>query len=319
MSSDEDYESDGGEAAEIEGDVGPSVEKAKPTKLSAFLAMVLSGVLSLFIASVMFSIGVLWEYREDARELRGLVQFFSTEVADLYDETSEAAELQLVHGELLERSAPRMISAVSLSRANALRVDPTLMSTIRSIYGRQSRVLRDLEAYKGGGKWHQMKAVIEECRAMSAEVRHVLEIASDEGVGAEALKPLKEALAEADERIDAVVAKKEEVFPPVWVTEKITSISLVPGKTATRNFLVRNWSGDETLAITGAEGSFEGIKVLLPAGTTVEPLGETKIDFEIAPEGLEPGTFEEKIVLRTDRKGFETMTIPISGKVYPPR
>ncbi|GEM_PF-3381768 len=149
------------------------------------------------------------------------------------------------------------------------------------------------------------------------------EIQQDEGPGIEEARPSKLsaflAMVLSDERIDAVVAKKEEIFPRVWITERITSISLYPGKTAKRNFLVRNWSGEEPLAITGATGSLDGIRVLLAEGTTVALLGETKIEFEITPEGMEPGRFEAKIVLQTDCPGYETMTVRLSGKVYPPR
>ena len=70
MNSDEAFEGEDGEGQEIEPGSSSNIDKAKPTRLSAFLAMVLSGVLSLFIASIMFMIGVFWGYREDARELK---------------------------------------------------------------------------------------------------------------------------------------------------------------------------------------------------------------------------------------------------------
>ncbi|MHC4598755.1 MAG: hypothetical protein ACYS47_07100, partial [Planctomycetota bacterium] len=246
MSEEEGFEADG-ESADIEGGESRRLDKAKPAQKSAFLAMVLSGVLSLFIASIMFSIGVLWGYREDARELRGLVQFFAVEVTEIYAETSEAAEMKLVYGEPQEKSAPRMVSAVSLGRANALRVDPSLMATIRSIYGRHSRILRDLKTFKKGGMFHQMAAVINECRAMGEEVRHVLKIAAAEGVGDDALHPLHGTLTDADSRIDTIVKTKKDLFPAVWVTKRISSIPLRINKTAKRNFQVKNWSPDEPL------------------------------------------------------------------------
>ncbi|MHC4781032.1 MAG: hypothetical protein ACYTFG_20860, partial [Planctomycetota bacterium] len=69
MSEEEVYEPEG-DAADIDGGEARRLDKAKPKEKSAFLGMVLSGVLSLTIATVMFMIGVFWGYREDARELR---------------------------------------------------------------------------------------------------------------------------------------------------------------------------------------------------------------------------------------------------------
>ena len=316
MSVDDGSEADRGESPDIEEGEGPRIEKAKPSRLSAFLAMVLSGILSLFIASMMFMIGVLWQYRENARELRGLVQFFAVEVVEICAETSEAAEMKLVHHKAHEMSAPRMVSAYTLGRANALRVDPSLMATLRSIYGRHARILRDLKTYKKGGKWHQMTAVINECRTMGEEVRHVLKIAADEGVGDDALQPLEGMLADAGSRIDTIVKTKKDLFPAVWVTKRISSISVRINGTANRNFQVRNWSPDEPLAITRVTSSMACVTLVLPGEMTVEPLGELKISFEISPEGLELGPFEGTIIVETDCPGFEKFTISISGTVY---
>lgn len=318
MSVDDGSEADRGESPDIEEGEGPRIKKAKPSRLSTFLAMVLSGVLSLFIASTMFMIGVLWQYREDARELRGLVQFFAVEVVEICAETSEAAEMRLVHYKAHEMSAPRMVSAYTLGRANALRVDPSLMATLRSIYGRHARILRDLKTYKKGGKYHQMTAVINECRTMGEEVRHVLKIAADEGVGDDALQPLEDMLADAGSRIDTIVKTKKDLFPSVWVTKRVSSISVRINGTANRNFQVRNWSPDEPLAITRVTTSMECVTLVLPEEMTVEPLGELKISFEISPEGPELGPFEETIIVETDCPGFEKFTISISGTVSPP-
>lgn len=309
----------GDDGMDTDGSEGPELKKSSSLQRSAFLGMVLSGVLSLFIASIMFMIGVVHEFRLNARELRGLVQFFAVEIVEIYAETTEAAEMTLVHGEPLEMSAPRMVSAYTLGRANTLRVDPTLMATLRSIYGRHARVLRDLKTYKKGGKWHQMTAVVNECRTMDEEVRHVLKIAADEGVGDDALEPLESMLADAGSRIDTIVKTKEDLFPAVWVTKRISSIPVHVNGTAKRNFQVRNWSPDKPLAITRVTTSTECVALELPEGMTVEPLGELKISFEISPEGLEPGPFEETIIVETDCPGFEKSTISISGTVYPPK
>jgi len=319
MSTDDGLEADGAESPDIDQIEGPRIEKAKPSQLSAFFAMVLSGVLSLFIASTMFMIGVLWGYGEDARELRGIVQFFAVEVVELYAEASEAAEMKLIYGEPQERSAPRMVSAFTLGRANALRVDPSLMATLRSIYGRHARIFRDLGTYKKGARWHQMTAVINECRMMGEEVRYVLKIASDEGVGDDALRPLDVMLTDAGSRIDTIVKKKKDLFPAVWVTKRISSIPVRLNETAKRNFQVRNWSPDKPLAITRLTSSIEFVTLVAPEEMIVEPLGELKILFEISPEGLEPGPFEGTIIVETDCPGFEKFTISISGTVSPPR
>ncbi len=110
MSVDDGPEADRGESPDIEEGEAPRIEKAKPSRLSAFLAMVLSGILSLFIASIMFMIGVVWQYRENARELRGLVQFFAVEVVEIYAETSEAAEMKLVHSEPQDQDSQHEIA-----------------------------------------------------------------------------------------------------------------------------------------------------------------------------------------------------------------
>jgi hypothetical protein len=317
MNSDEGY--DGDEGAEIKRDNDRRMDKAKPKEKSAFLAMVLSGVLSLTIATLMFMIGVLWGYKEDARELRGLVQFFAVEVVEIYAETADLAETKLVYYESQEASAPRMVSAVSLGRANSLRVDPSLMATVRSIYGRQSRIRRDLKTFKKGGKYHQMTLVIRECKTLGEEVRRVLKIAGEEGVGQGLLKPLEDVMKEADDRIDSIVKTKQELFPAVWVSKKITGITVRLGQTTTRNFQVKNWSPDEPLKVTRVTSSMPFVTVVMPEDPTVKPLGEITIRFKVTPEGLEPGPFEGTLTVETDRKGFEKLTSAVSGKVYPPR
>ncbi|MHC5080272.1 MAG: hypothetical protein ACYTHN_14750 [Planctomycetota bacterium] len=315
----DDLDADADEGAEIEQGTGPAIEKAKPSTLGQFLAMVLSGVLSLFIASVMFSIGVVWGYREDARELRGLVQFFSVEAVEVFADTADAAEMKLVYGERQEGSSPRMVSAVSLGRANALRVDPSLMATLRSIYGRHARILRDLKTFKRGGKWYQMTAVINECKTMGKEVRHVLKIANEEGVADEALKSLRARMSDAESRIDTIVKTQKDLFPAVWMTKRISSIPVRIKKMASRNFQVRNWSPDEPLTITKVTSSMEFVTLVLPEKMTVEPLGETRIVFEISPKNMEPGPFEGTIIVETDRPGFEKLTLSVSGRIYPAR
>jgi hypothetical protein len=154
---------------------------------------------------------------------------------------------------------------------------------------------------------------------MGKEVRHVLKIANEEGVADEALKSLRARMSDAESRIDTIVKTQKDLFPAVWMTKRISSIPVRIKKMASRNFQVRNWSPDEPLTITKVTSSMEFVTLVLPEKMTVEPLGETRIVFEISPKNMEPGPFEGTIIVETDRPGFEKLTLSVSGRIYPAR
>ncbi|MHC4506516.1 MAG: hypothetical protein ACYTFI_24740, partial [Planctomycetota bacterium] len=66
-------------------------EKKRRSGLSAFLGMVLSGLLSIFIASTMFTIGIVHDRMEDDRARRSLVHFLAVDAANVYSDACECA------------------------------------------------------------------------------------------------------------------------------------------------------------------------------------------------------------------------------------
>jgi hypothetical protein len=301
-------------------------EKRGRSGLSAFLGMVLSGLLSIFIASTMFMIGVVHNRMKEGEERQAIVRFLAVEVADIYAETSRSAHAVFVGNRHSQVVAPVMAGARTLGQAMSLDADPGLVASVRSIHGRYARVQRDVGvAYSFYTKkkkltQNQVRKVIADCKGMGEEVREVLRVAAEEGVDEEAVSRLEESCAKADALVTALVAQKEKLLPDVKLSR--TAITLRKwSSSATTRFRVANYA-DHPITITGMACSLEGVTFKAAIMYDAEPVGK-----EIKPDAtleyivmfpkptLPDGPFEGMFTVETDCPGYEKLALPIKGTV----
>jgi len=110
-------------------------EKKGRSGLSAFKGMVLSGLLSIFIASTMFTIGVVHRKMEEDKARRSLVHFMAVDAANVYSDACECARGVFVRNRYREMASP-MGGARTIQELISLDADPALPATFRSIYHR---------------------------------------------------------------------------------------------------------------------------------------------------------------------------------------
>ncbi len=300
--------------------------------LAAFLGMVMSALVSLFIAGTMFTVGALHQKRAEDSERKSLVQFMAVEVADIYAEACRSAHGVFVGNRYREAAAPRMAGARTLAQAISLGTDPALVATLRTIYGRHARVQKDLASdyafYRARKKLTQSQIgrAIEECTAMGEEVRQVLEMAAKEGAEDAILSGPQQMCAEAAKLTEALVAQKGKLLPDVALSK--TSIDLGTWRGGrTVGIKVSNFS-DGPVTVTGIASSKEGVKFYMiysPGGPEVRAEKETPevkpdesvtytVDFP-GPKKLAAGPFEWTITIETDCPGYERLTRPVKGTV----
>lgn len=304
-------------------------EKAGPKGRSgcgAFLGMVMSGILSLFIAGTMFGVNMLRDERAENNQRRALVHFLAGDAVGVYRETCECAYGVFVRNRDREMAGP-LAGARSIQELIALDADPALPDTLGSIYRRQKQVEWGLEAafsfYTAKKKLTQSQIgkAIEECTAMGEEVAEILKMAGEEGVDSSALAELEKVRAEAAKLADALVAKKEKLLPDVQLsTASIdfkTKTSYIGGMIRITNF------SDAPVMITGTASSPEGAEFKfyeMDRQTKREPVMKPdesmRWSFSLKSARERPvGPFEGTVTLETDCPGYERFTIPYRGTV----
>ncbi len=306
--------------------------KRDRSTLAAFLGMVMSALVSLFIAGTMFTVGALHQKREDDRDRRALVQFLAVEVADIYAEACRSAHGVFVNSRYREATAPRMAGARTLAQAISLGTDPALVATLRTIYGRHARVEKDLASdwafYRARKKLTQSQIgrAIDECTAMGEEVRQVLEMAAKEGAEEAVLSGPQQMCAEAAKLTEALVAQKGKLLPDVQLSETSIDLGTWSGG-STFSIKVSNFS-EGPLTVTSVASSQEGVGFYLanyrgrkewPAEKeTPEVKPDESVTYIIEfpkPGDLPDGPFKWTITIETDCPGYERLTIPVKGTV----
>ncbi|MHC4506515.1 MAG: hypothetical protein ACYTFI_24735 [Planctomycetota bacterium] len=307
-------------------------EKKGRSGLSAFLGMVLSGLLSIFIASTMFTVGLVRDKLAEGDERQAIVRFLAVEVADIYAETCRSAHAVFIGNRHSQVVAPVMAGARTLGNALSLDADPGLVAAVRSIHGRYARVQRDVGVsysfYTKKKKLtqNQIRKVIADCKGMGEEVREVLRVAGEEGVDEEAISRLEGTCAKADALVAALVAQKEKLLPDVRISKKTIDMGAWSGRGA-GNFplVIYNYS-DAPVTVTGMSCTLKGFKPRLPhpnSGDDPMPK-EMKPDESIRyfidhprwPDQLPRGPIEETFTVETDCPGYERITVPIKGVVH---
>ena len=311
---------------------GEKEEKRGRSGLSAFLGMLLSGLLSIFIAFTMFMIGVIHQRISDDRERKALVQFLAVEAVDINAEACRSAYGVFLGNRHREMVAPKMAGARTLGQVISLDADPALVAAVRSIHGRYARVQRDVStAYsffqkKSKLTQNQIRKVIADCKGMGEEVREILKIAAAEGVDGKAISRLEETCAKADELTAALVKQKEKLLPDLKMSKEFIDMGVWSGRTLSGNSTgalkldIHNYS-DAPVTIAGTSFTLKGFKTRVPASLGKGEHKEMKpdkslhyyIDHPRWPDQLPRGPFEETLTIETDCPGYERITIPVKG------
>ena len=301
-------------------------EKKGRSGPSAFLGMVLSGLLSIFIASTMFMVGVVHNRMNEAKERKAVVRFLAVETTDIYGETCRYAHGVFLGNRHSEAVAPKMAGARTLGQAMSLDADPALVAAVRSIHGRYARVQRDVSAAysffqkKGKLTQNQIRKVIADCKGMGEEVREVLKIAAAEGIDGKAISRLEGICARADELTDAMVEKQEKLLPDVKLSRTAITLGEWSGSKTIR-FQVANFA-DRPVTITGMACSLEGVRFKAairyddaPVGKEIKP--DTSLEYIVMfPKPTLPdGPFEGMFTVETDFPGYEKLAFSIKGTV----
>lgn len=306
-------------------------QKRGRSGLGAFLGMLLSGLLSIFIASIMFTIGVVHQRMEDNRARRALVHFLAVDAVNVYGDTCESAHGVFVRNRYREMASP-MGGARSLQELISLDADPDLPATLRSVYHRHGQVRGRLETaysfFRTRKKLTQSQIgnVIKECTSMGEEIDAILRMAGEEGIDSSAVAKLDEVRAEAARLTDALVKQKEKLLPDVQLSQTSIDIGNKLGRIVPW-ITISNFSQGPVM-VTKLASSLEGVRLKLFDETGKNMLSEADVQ-EIKPdeaivcqlwlsrlkETLPAGPFEGTITIETDCPGYERFTVPLKGIV----
>ena len=301
------------------------------SKWGALIGMLLSGGLSLFIAWILFMIGVWHEDRLAERELRGLVQFMAVETSDVYSEAVAASE-QLLHTyRMREMVSPQIVDAENIGQALSLEADPRLAAAVREVYGKREDLRQALAVALPFGEEHdnftkgQSQRILGDLTAMGEGIDVVLEIARDMEVDERTLAALTEQRTKATASIEAMNALTEEHLPDIDTTLEIDmGVYSGHGEYGSEkghiNIHMNSWS-NMPFKIKNATTDFDGV-------TLTDGQKESVIGARILPEEeyyiqiwyprwpqMPRGPFKKTVVVQTTCPGYEKIEVPITGTV----